>query len=93
MELKKFNNVLKLSVLFSFFLFNISWFFSLMLTNLRNLFTDTFLSNVNSILYVLENILFGFLQYALFIFFILCLVTLFIVFLIDVLNNRDVKSF
>jgi len=92
LQLEKFYTVLKLGVFVSFFMSNVSWFLWYWGVIVVELMRGTFLDSFGFLIDVIFNILAPFLTYAIWIFFVLSLITLFIVFLIDVMGSGVNKN-
>lgn len=91
MELKKLNKVIVLFLYGFFFLFNISWFLSVQITNYMDLFKNTFFANLNTLFSILSTVFGSIIFTVSLIFFVGSLILLLCVFIFDVFLS-DTKN-
>jgi len=91
LQTEKFNHTLKLSILFSFFLFQLSWLVLYLAIPIQDLIVNTFLANMNQIIDIIVISIITIIKYVSLVFLIGCVVTLFITFIMDYLLNMFKK--
>ena len=87
LQLDKFLRILELSILFSFFLYGISWISLNFILSLQELLIDTFLSSFSNLIVLFFGIFLTGLKYITLLFFVGCLLALIITFIMDLIIN------
>ncbi len=87
MDLKKINKPIVLTLLFSLFLFNISWTFGLYLETISKFLRGTFLESFRLIIEVITTLVLNALFYITIVFILGSIILIFVLFMVDILNK------
>ena len=87
LELDRFKHILNLSLLFSVFLYGITWVLTIFFINLGDLFKETFLSSMVNSTNLIMQILLKIISYTLTIYMIVAIPTILFLFFIEMRDS------